>query len=85
MPAAGARLIRTAQLTNKEVSSRIGCSASYLSRILSGERQLTWKLIRKFTQIGGADPEAPRTVWESEKVTSTDVMYGGSSRSSLVG
>lgn len=61
-------LIRTAQLTNKEVSGRIGCSASYLSRILSGERVPTWDLTRKFAQACGADPEVLRTVWESEKL-----------------
>ncbi|WP_406226989.1 helix-turn-helix domain-containing protein [Streptomyces anthocyanicus] len=61
-------LIRTAQLTNKDVSSRIGCSASYLSRILSGERVPTWELTRKFAQACGADPEVLRTVWESEKL-----------------
>ncbi|MFD7407773.1 helix-turn-helix domain-containing protein [Streptomyces sp. NPDC059866] len=62
-------LIRTAQLTNKEVSGRIGCSASYLSRILSGERVPTWDLTRKFAQACGADPEVLRTVWESEKLS----------------
>jgi transcriptional regulator with XRE-family HTH domain len=62
-------LIRTAQLTNKEVSNRIGCSSSYLSRILSGERVPTWALTRKFAQTCGADPEVLRTVWESEKLS----------------
>jgi transcriptional regulator with XRE-family HTH domain len=62
-------LIRTAQLTNKEVSSRIGCSASYLSRIISGERVPTWALTRKFALTCGADPEVLRTVWESEKLS----------------
>ncbi|GAB7111104.1 hypothetical protein JCM4814A_94230 [Streptomyces phaeofaciens JCM 4814] len=62
-------LIRTAQLSNKEVSSRIGCSASYLSRMLSGERVPTWTLTRKFAQACGADPEVLRTVWESEKLS----------------
>ncbi|GGV80699.1 helix-turn-helix domain-containing protein [Streptomyces thermoviolaceus] len=61
-------LIRTAQLTNKEVSRRIGCSASYLSRILSGERVPTWELTRKFAHACGADPDVLRTVWESEKL-----------------
>ncbi|MFC8412650.1 helix-turn-helix domain-containing protein [Streptomyces coelicoflavus] len=61
-------LIRTAQVTNKDVSSRIGCSASYLSRILSGERVPTWELTRKFAQACGADPEVLRAVWESEKL-----------------
>ncbi|MGW3990562.1 helix-turn-helix domain-containing protein [Streptomyces sp. NPDC004830] len=62
-------LIRTAQLTNKEVSSRIGCSASYLSRILSGERVPTWALTRKFARTCGADPQVLRAVWESEKLS----------------
>ncbi|MDL5206358.1 helix-turn-helix transcriptional regulator [Streptomyces sp. ALI-76-A] len=62
-------LIRSAQLTNKEVSSRIGCSASYLSRILSGERVPTWEMTRKFAQACGADPDVLRTVWETEKLS----------------
>ncbi|GGZ21738.1 hypothetical protein GCM10010300_76810 [Streptomyces olivaceoviridis] len=62
-------LIRTAQLTNKEVSGRIGCSPSYLSRILTGERVPTWDLTRKFAHACGADPEVLRTVWESEKLS----------------
>jgi transcriptional regulator with XRE-family HTH domain len=62
-------LIRTAQLTNKQVSSRIGCSPSYLSRILSGERVPTWDLTRKFAQACGADPVVLRTVWETEKLS----------------
>lgn len=62
-------LIRTAQLTNKEVSGRIGCSPSYLSRILSGERVPTWNLTRKFARACGADPDVLRTVWESEKLS----------------
>ncbi|MFH8939470.1 helix-turn-helix domain-containing protein [Streptomyces griseosporeus] len=62
-------LVRSAQLTNKEVSSRIGCSASYLSRILSGERVPTWELTRKFAHVCGADPDVLRTVWESEKLS----------------
>ncbi|MFC7812702.1 helix-turn-helix domain-containing protein [Streptomyces olivaceus] len=61
-------LVRTAQLTNKELSSQIGCSSSYTSRILSGERVPTWELTRKFAQACGADPEVLRTVWETEKL-----------------
>ncbi|MFE3928020.1 helix-turn-helix domain-containing protein [Streptomyces sp. YIM B13508] len=62
-------LIRTAQLTNKEVNSRIGCSPSYLSRILSGERVPTWALTRKSARTCGADPQVLRTVWESAKLS----------------
>ncbi|MFF9025744.1 helix-turn-helix domain-containing protein [Streptomyces eurythermus] len=62
-------LIRTAQLTNKEVSQRIGCSPSYLSRIVTGERVPTWDLTRRFARACGADPEVLRTVWETEKLS----------------
>ncbi|MDH6522549.1 transcriptional regulator with XRE-family HTH domain [Streptomyces sp. SAI-135] len=62
-------LIRTAQLTNKDVAARIGCSPSFMSRILSGERVPTWTLTRKFAQACGADPAVLRTVWESEKLS----------------
>ncbi|MFD7461119.1 MULTISPECIES: helix-turn-helix domain-containing protein [unclassified Streptomyces] len=67
-------LVRSAQLTNKEVSSRIGCSASYLSRILSGERVPTWELTRKFAHVCGADPDVLRTVWESEKLSDRTLL-----------
>ncbi|MFE5902410.1 helix-turn-helix domain-containing protein [Streptomyces sp. NPDC056488] len=65
-------LIRTAQLSNKEVSAKIGCSASYLSRILTGERVPTWSLTRKFARVCGADPEVLRSVWESQKLSQND-------------
>ncbi|MEU8764697.1 helix-turn-helix transcriptional regulator [Streptomyces sp. NPDC048659] len=65
-------LLRTAQLPNKEVSQRIGCSASYLSRILSGDRVPTWTLTQKFAQVCGADPSVLRKVWESQKLSEKD-------------
>ncbi|MFI9297550.1 helix-turn-helix domain-containing protein [Streptomyces gardneri] len=62
-------LIRTSQLSIKEVSEKIGCSASYLSRLLSGERVPTWDLTRKFARVCGADPDVLRSVWESQKLS----------------
>ncbi|MEW1699418.1 MULTISPECIES: helix-turn-helix transcriptional regulator [unclassified Streptomyces] len=62
-------LIRSAKLTNKEVSERIGCSASYLSRVVTGERVPTWELTRRFARACGADPTVLRTVWESQKLS----------------
>ncbi|MEU9237104.1 helix-turn-helix domain-containing protein [Streptomyces subrutilus] len=62
-------LLRSAQLTNKEASTRIGCSASYLSRILSGERVPTWPLTQKFARVCGADPDVLRKVWETERLS----------------
>ncbi|AZK97109.1 MULTISPECIES: helix-turn-helix domain-containing protein [Streptomyces] len=70
-------LVRTARLSNKEVSDLIGCSGSYLSRILSGERVPTWALTQKIARACGADPEVLRAVWESEKLSSRcrDIHY----------
>ncbi|MCY0954117.1 helix-turn-helix domain-containing protein [Streptomyces sp. H27-S2] len=62
-------LVRSAQLTNKDVSASIGCSASYLSRILSGERVPTWPLTQRFARACGADPDVLRTVWETERLS----------------
>ncbi|MFD5932488.1 helix-turn-helix domain-containing protein [Streptomyces sp. NPDC060333] len=61
-------LVRTSKQTNKEVSARMGISASYLSRLVSGERIPTWSLTQKFARACGADPDVLRTVWESEKL-----------------
>ncbi|MFD8024540.1 helix-turn-helix domain-containing protein [Streptomyces lavendulae] len=61
-------LVRTSKQTNKEVSTKMGISASYLSRILSGERVPTWSLTQNFARACGADPDVLRTVWESEKL-----------------
>lgn len=62
-------LLRSAQLTNKDVSARIGCSASYLSRILNGERLPTWPLTQRFARVCGADPDVLRKVWETERLS----------------
>ncbi|MGW0121715.1 helix-turn-helix domain-containing protein [Streptomyces sp. NPDC003327] len=62
-------LVRTSKLSQKEVSMKIGCSASYLSRILSGERVPTWALTKKFARVCGADPAILRRVWESQKLS----------------
>ncbi|MFD8025740.1 helix-turn-helix domain-containing protein [Streptomyces lavendulae] len=62
-------LVRSARLTNKDVSAKIGCSPSYLSRILSGERVPTWRLTQKFARACGADPDVLRKVWETERLS----------------
>ncbi|WP_424888875.1 helix-turn-helix domain-containing protein [Streptomyces sp. XH2] len=50
----------------KQISERTGCSASYLSRILSGERIPTWPLIERLARACDADPAILRPLWESE-------------------
>lgn len=61
-------LVRTSKQMNKEVSTKMGISASCLSRILSGERVPTWSLTQNFARACGADPDVLRTVRESEKL-----------------
>jgi transcriptional regulator with XRE-family HTH domain len=63
-------LVRTAKISNKDMSAQIGCSASYLSRILNGERVPTWELTRRIARVCGADPDVLRNVWESQKLSS---------------
>ncbi|WP_327359973.1 helix-turn-helix domain-containing protein [Streptomyces sp. NBC_01296] len=60
-------LVRTSKQTNTEVSAKIGCSPSFLSRILSGERLPTWAMTEKFAHACGADPGVLRTVWVTER------------------
>ncbi|MDX3589103.1 helix-turn-helix domain-containing protein [Streptomyces europaeiscabiei] len=63
-------LVRTAKISNKDMSAQVGCSASYLSRILNGERVPTWELTRRIARVCGADPDVLRNVWESQKLSS---------------
>ncbi|MCX4632768.1 helix-turn-helix transcriptional regulator [Streptomyces sp. NBC_01443] len=60
-------LVRTSKQTNTEISAKIGCSPSFLSRILSGERLPTWPMTEKFAHACGADPSVLRTVWVTER------------------
>ncbi|GGP93336.1 helix-turn-helix domain-containing protein [Streptomyces melanogenes] len=61
-------LARASQLPLKDISLKIGCSASYLSRVLNGERIPTWRLTERFARVCGADPSVLRTVWETERL-----------------
>ncbi|MGK5549902.1 helix-turn-helix domain-containing protein, partial [Streptomyces sp. URMC 127] len=61
-------LARASQKPMKELSERTRCSASYLSRILSGERIPTWELTERFARACGADPAVLRSVWETERL-----------------
>ncbi|WP_344098246.1 helix-turn-helix transcriptional regulator, partial [Streptomyces stramineus] len=61
-------LARASKLSLKDLSRRTRCSASYLSRVLSGERTPTWELTERFAHACGADPGILRTVWETERL-----------------
>lgn len=61
-------LARASQLPLKDLSRRTNCSASYLSRVLNGERTPTWLFTERFARACGADPSVLRKVWESERL-----------------
>ncbi|WP_127454874.1 helix-turn-helix transcriptional regulator [Streptomyces sp. B29(2018)] len=61
-------LARKSPLPLKRIAERMGCSPSYLSRVLSGERVPTWPLTVKFARACGADPQVLRKVWETERL-----------------
>jgi transcriptional regulator with XRE-family HTH domain len=61
-------LARASNLPLVTISERIGCSASYVSRMLSGERLPSWRLTERFARVCGADPTVLRAVWESERL-----------------
>ncbi|MEU6175822.1 helix-turn-helix transcriptional regulator [Streptantibioticus parmotrematis] len=65
-------LVRATGLPNSTISARVGISASYLSRLLSGERMPNWKLAEKLARACGADPVILRQVWESERLADRD-------------
>ncbi len=65
-------LARASNLTSQTLSHRIGCSASYLSRMLNGERVPTWPLTERFAKACGADPVVLRKVWETERLRQND-------------
>ncbi|MET7543630.1 helix-turn-helix transcriptional regulator [Streptomyces sp. NPDC005507] len=61
-------LARTSKLTLQEISERTGCSASYLSRIVNGERVPSWRITERYASACGADPAVLRKVWETERL-----------------
>ncbi|WP_367140690.1 MULTISPECIES: helix-turn-helix domain-containing protein [Streptomyces] len=67
-------LARNSQKTMKELSERTRCSASYLSRILNGERIPTWELTERFARACGADPAVLRSAWETERLRSNSPL-----------
>ncbi|MFF4520635.1 helix-turn-helix domain-containing protein [Streptomyces bluensis] len=47
------------------LAGRTGLSASYLSRLMSGERFPAWKHVAALARACGADPEVLRQVWRN--------------------
>ncbi|MFB9388240.1 helix-turn-helix domain-containing protein [Streptomyces coeruleoprunus] len=58
-------LHRHSGLHIKQVADRTGLSASYVSRILSGERMPTWTAVRLLAETYDAEPTDLRLLWEA--------------------
>ncbi|GAA2615054.1 hypothetical protein GCM10010304_80260 [Streptomyces roseoviolaceus] len=58
-------LQRASGLSRRTLASRTGLSASYLSRLMSGERFPAWNNVAALARACGADPEVLRQVWRA--------------------
>ncbi|MFJ6669061.1 helix-turn-helix domain-containing protein [Streptomyces sp. NPDC091383] len=48
-----------------ELAERMGVHASYVSRMLSGERFVSWPYVRVICEMCGTDPERMKPLWEA--------------------
>ncbi|MEU9647005.1 helix-turn-helix transcriptional regulator [Streptomyces sp. NPDC048188] len=58
-------LQRASGLSLRALASRSDLSASFLSRLMTGERFPSWKNVAALARACGADPEVLRQVWEA--------------------
>ncbi|MFJ9131286.1 helix-turn-helix domain-containing protein [Streptomyces sp. NPDC102340] len=66
-------LQRTTPLTQKVLAQQLGFTSSYVSRLLSGERTLSWRHVTKMTELCGHDPGLLRPLWNAAFATSPPV------------
>ncbi|MEU9983589.1 helix-turn-helix transcriptional regulator [Streptomyces sp. NPDC050856] len=60
-------LQRTSDKTLRALGKEAGVSASYISRVLSGERTPSWKVTRTITLACGGDPTELRPLWDAAR------------------
>ncbi|MCE4943695.1 helix-turn-helix domain-containing protein [Streptomyces albulus] len=58
-------LQRASDKTLRALAVEARVSASYVSRILSGERSPAWKVTRRMVHACGGDPETVRPLWDA--------------------
>ncbi|MFJ5677839.1 helix-turn-helix domain-containing protein [Streptomyces sp. NPDC093097] len=58
-------LQRSGDKTLRALADEARVSASYVSRILSGERSPSWTVTRRMVRACGGDPEAVRPLWDA--------------------
>ncbi|WP_326693392.1 helix-turn-helix domain-containing protein (plasmid) [Streptomyces sp. NBC_01795] len=60
------RLQRAARMPLRHLGLRVGVSASYLSRVLAGQRFPSWEVTERLGRALGADVCTLRRIWEDE-------------------
>ncbi|MGI5372626.1 helix-turn-helix domain-containing protein [Streptomyces iakyrus] len=65
LAAALSHLHRVSELTIREVADRTGLSASYVSRILSGERVPAWPVVETLATLFSGDADDLAVLWEN--------------------
>ncbi|GAA3029095.1 hypothetical protein GCM10020000_02100 [Streptomyces olivoverticillatus] len=71
LAAALSHLQRASRLPMRELGQAAGVSASYVSRVLSGERVPSWDVTRRIAVACGGDPPAIRTLWRTARGLTT--------------
>ncbi|MBF9071895.1 helix-turn-helix domain-containing protein [Streptacidiphilus fuscans] len=61
-------MARRSRMPQRTLAERVGCSPSFLSRVLNGDRLPSWSLTERLGQALGADLNELRAVWECEKL-----------------
>ncbi|MER5859786.1 helix-turn-helix domain-containing protein [Streptomyces sp900105245] len=49
----------------REIAEQMGVHESYVSRMLSGQRDLSWRHVRIICEVCGVDPELMKPLWEA--------------------
>jgi transcriptional regulator with XRE-family HTH domain len=49
----------------RELAAEMGVDESYVSRMLSGQRDLSWKYVRIICEVCGVDPESMKPLWHA--------------------
>lgn len=65
LAAALSHLQRESGCAYRELADHAGVSASYVSRVMSGERRPSWPVTQLLTERCGADPTGLRPLWEA--------------------
>nr|WP_158506799.1 helix-turn-helix transcriptional regulator [Streptomyces collinus] len=49
----------------REIAEQMGVHESYVSRMLSGQREVSWRHVRIICEVCGSDPQLMKPLWEA--------------------